>query len=419
MPPHHAVAITGMGAVTAQGIGVPATWQGVAAARDVLAPWSEIEPGHPLRSVKVAACPADLPRPADLPPRLWNALSRTQQLACIAADEALAQARLPDRLREGDGEEIGLFVATTVCGMDKNERFAAQYRENPDSADVNLMRRLQPYEVGELLARRHRIARSAALREVCLTTCVGSAMAIGAAADAIALGECEIALAGGSEALCRVVLSGFHSLKVTAPDGCRPFDAHRPGMTVGEGAGILVLEHPEHARARKAPILAYLRGFGVTCDAYHITAPDPAGVQAIRAMRDALARAHLQPGDIGYINAHGTGTKDNDAMEAGALHAVFAESPEPPMVSSTKRCTGHTFGAAGVIEAILCLQALHENLIPPNAGSVEGDADPAMRLPVPRNHIYAGGERSLRAVMSTNFAFGGNNTALVFAREED
>lgn len=413
-----AVAITGMGAVTAQGIGVAATWQGVAAARDVLQPWPEIEAGHPLRSVKVARCAADLPCPADLPPRLWNALSRTQQLACLAADEALADARLPERFREGDGEEIGLFVATTVCGMDKNERFAAQYRQNPDTADIRLMRRLQPYEVGELLARRHRMARSLGMREVCLTTCVGSAMAIGAAADAIALGECEIALAGGSEALCRVVLSGFHALKVTAPGGCRPFDAHRPGMTVGEGAGMLILEHPDHARARGAPILAYLRGFGVTCDAYHITAPDPAGVQAIRAMRDALARARLQAADIGYINAHGTGTKDNDAMEAAALGTLFGAISPLPMVSSTKRCTGHTFGAAGAVEAILCIQALRENCIPPNAGSEEGDGDPAMRLPVPRNHIYAGGERSLRAVMSTNFAFGGNNTALVFAREE-
>jgi 3-oxoacyl-[acyl-carrier-protein] synthase II len=189
-------------------------------------------------------------------------------------------------------------------------------------------------------------------------------------------------------------------------------------MTVGEGAGMLILEHPDHARARGAPILAYLRGFGVTCDAYHITAPDPAGVQAIRAMRDALARARLQAADIGYINAHGTGTKDNDAMEAAALGRLFGAISPLPMVSSTKRCTGHTFGAAGAVEAILCIQALRENCIPPNAGSEEGDGDPAMRLPVPRNHIYAGGERSLRAVMSTNFAFGGNNTALVFAREE-
>ena len=290
-----AVAITGMGMVTAQGVGVPETWAGVVVGREVLGAWEGLPADHGLRGVKVARCAAELPRPGDLPERLWGRLSRTQQLACVAADEALAQARLPRRAGEALRGATGLFVATTVCGMDVNERFYAQYRETPGDTDADLLRRLQPYEVGELLSRRHGLGSDAALRLVCLSTCVGSAMAIGAACDAILLGECEAALAGGSEAMCRVVLSGFHALKVTAAEGCRPFDHQRPGMTVGEGAGMLLLESVAHAKRRGAEVLGYVRGFGVSCDAYHLTTPEPRGTQAARAMRDALNRAALPP----------------------------------------------------------------------------------------------------------------------------
>ncbi|MGN6371240.1 MAG: beta-ketoacyl-[acyl-carrier-protein] synthase family protein [Phycisphaerae bacterium] len=398
------IAITGMGTVTAQGIGLPATWSGILAAREALAPWPNIDPAHPLARLKVAAC-GTLPRPRDLPPRLWNALSRTQQLACVATDEALAHAQLPHDLHALG--PVGLFLATTVCGMDINEQYYAQYRQNPDTADVNLIRRLQPHEVATLLRRRHNI-HCKGINAVCLTTCVGSAMAIGAACDAIALGECDLAIAGGSEALCRVVLSGFNSLKVVSPDGCRPFDLNRPGITVGEGAGILILESIEHAKRHNVTPLAYIRGFGLSCDAHHITAPDPEARQATRAIQDALQRANLTPNQIDYLNAHGTGTRDNDAMETRAIRAVFGNTP--PLVSSTKRCTGHTFGAAGAIEAILCAKALREQIAPPNAGSIE--PDPALDLPIIRGAPI---HKPLRNALSTNFAFGGNNTALLLS----
>ena len=246
-----AVAITGMGVVTAQGVGVEATWAGVREGRDALRVWSglprAVDGGeHPLAKIKVGECPA-LQRPADLPERLWRGLSRTQQLACMAMDEALDSAGIARK--SNVQRPVGLFLATTVCGMDRSERFYEQYRVDRDVADLKLMRRLQPSGVEELLRRRHNLG-IAAMDQVCLTTCVGSAMAIASACDAIALGECEVAIAGGSEALCRVVLSGFHSLKVVAAEGCRPFDKNRPGITVGEGAGILVLEGVAHARRR-------------------------------------------------------------------------------------------------------------------------------------------------------------------------
>ncbi len=403
------IAITGMGAVTAQGVGLVDTWRGVRDSKDALRVWSRLEQEGVLRSIRVAECPA-LSRPNDLPVYLWDSLSRTQQLACIAMDEALTRAGLPRRL--ASAPPIGLFLATTVCGMDRNEKYYEQYRRNPETADLSLMKRLEPFGIERLLSRRHGVG-AVGMNQVCLSTCVGSAMAIGAACDAIALGECEMAITGGSEALCRVVLSGFHALKVVAPEGCRPFDMNRPGITVGEGAGILVLESLEHAKRRGARPLAYVRGFGVTCDAYHITAPEPEGAQAIRAIRDALNRAEMGPDEIDYVNAHGTGTRDNDSMETRALRAaLMTEDGRLPPVSSTKRCTGHTFGAAGAIEAIVCVQAIREGVAPGNAGSVEGD--PALDLPIVR-----GGSRSteVRAALSTNFAFGGNNTALIFSRD--
>jgi 3-oxoacyl-[acyl-carrier-protein] synthase II len=371
----------------------------------------------------------------DVPGRLWGRLSRTQQLACVAADEALKQAQLPRRLGEEMRGRSGLFLATTVCGMDVNERFYEQYRRDKNAADWELMRRIPPGELGVLISRRHNIG-ARGVRNVCLSTCVGSAVAIGTAMDAINLGECDVAMAGGSEALCRVVLSGFSSLKVVAADGCRPFDRNRPGITVGEGAGILIFEKVEHARKRGAKILAHLRGYGASCDAHHITAPEPSGLMAARAIAEALTRAGIVGSQIDYINAHGTGTKDNDAMEAAAIERVFGansdfvkeaariaaaggcvlmNAPRPvPAVSSTKRATGHTFGAAGAIEAIFCVQALREGIVPGNLGSVEGDAglwqgaDPVVREARTAEIGFA---------LSTNFAFGGNNTALVFGKE--
>jgi 3-oxoacyl-(acyl-carrier-protein) synthase len=362
--------------------------------------------------VKVAACAA-LERPSDLPLRLWGGLSRTQQLACVAADEALVKARFGRKLAASLRGRSGLFFATTVCGMDVNERFYAAYREDPARADAELMRRIPPAETEVLLARRHGFGADVGLRNLCLSTCVGSAVAIGAAMDAINLGECDVALVGGSEALCRVVLSGFHALKVVASAGCRPFDRNRPGITVGEGAAVLVMESVAHARRRGAEALAYVRGFGATCDAHHLTAPDPAGVQASRAIMEALQRAGVEPAEVDYVNAHGTGTRDNDAMEAAALERVFGDTVPP--VSSTKRATGHTFGAAGAVEAIFCMQAIREGIVPVNAGSVE--AEPGLwkvRDPVVRG---ASVKREVRVALSTNFAFGGNNTALVLARE--
>ncbi len=399
------IAVTGIGMITAQGNSTAESWRGISSGADVLKPWDGPLPAA-LRQIKVAAC-TNLIRPVDLPPRLWNKLSRTQQLACISTDEALQSAGFPRR-QIATNPPIGCFVATTVCGMDLSERYYQQYRLNADAADVNLMRRMQPYEVLSLLSRRHRFAGPGYMN---LTTCVGSAMAIGAACDAIRAGRCEVAVAGGTEALCQLLISGFNSLRLVSPDGCRPFDRNRPGITVGEGSAMLLLESVDSARQRGVQPVGYITGFSATCDAYHITKPEPNGAAAAQAIRQALQEAGLTKSSINYINAHGTGTHDNDITEAAALAMVFDSSSGIPPVSSTKRLTGHTFGAAGAIEAAICILALQHGVLPPNAGSV--DPDPQCALPLVRSATA----KPLATALSCNLAFGGNNTAMVFSRE--
>ncbi len=398
------IAVTGIGMITAQGNNTAESWRGIRTGADVLQPWDGPLPAA-LRHIKVAAC-ARLIRPLDLPPRLWTKLSRTQQLACISTDEALKSAGLPRRQLATDAP-IGCFVATTVCGMDLSERYYQQYRDNADAADVNLMRRMQPYEVLSLLSRRHRFAGPGYMN---LTTCVGSAMAIGAACDAIRAGRCELAVAGGTEALCQLLISGFNSLRLVSPDGCRPFDRNRPGITVGEGSAMLMLETVNSAQRRGISPIAYITGFSATCDAFHITKPKPDGTAAAQAMREALHEAGLSPSNIDYINAHGTGTHDNDVTEAAAIAKVFDSHAGIPPVSSTKRLTGHTFGAAGAIEAAICILALRDGMLPPNAGSL--DPDPQCPLPL----VLSETAKPLATALSCNLAFGGNNTALVFSR---
>ncbi len=399
------VTVTGMSMITAQGACLADSWAGICTAANALRPWND-DADDKLGRLQVASC-GELWCPADMPFKLWAGLARTQQLAALAADEALTSAGLPRRLAPS-ARPMGLFLATTVCGMDKNEQFYRQYRQNPQIADSRLMRRIQSYEVLTFIARRHRLTGP---RILFLSTCVGSAMAIGAACDAIRLGRVDIALAGGAEALCRLLLSGFNSLRLVAPNGCQPFDAHRPGITVGEGAALLVLESAAHAKARGAKPIGYVRGFAATCDAHHITAPEPGGHWAASAIQAAVEKSGLRPGDIEYVNAHGTGTRDNDAMEAKAIPTAFAamDTAVPP-VSSTKRLTGHTFAAAGAIEAVICLQAMATGILPPNAGLAE--PDPACQLPL----VLQSRPARTDAALSCNFAFGGNNTALVFSR---
>jgi nodulation protein E len=240
------------------------------------------------------------------------------------------------------------------------------------------------------------------------SACASANHAMGLALQQIRHGVADVMLTGGSEAmLCFGGVKAWEGLRVLSPDACRPFSLGRKGMVIGDGAGVLVFEAEEHARARGAPILAGVAGFGMTADAGDIVAPDPQG--AARAMRSALDDAGLSPADVGYINAHGTGTLVNDRSETAAILKVFGG--EPPPVSSTKAMHGHAIGATGALEAIACILALTEGVLPPTIGFQAPDPDCALDI-VPNRARMA----SVDAVLSNAFAFGGLNAVMAFTR---
>src|SRR6476661_368724 len=251
------------------------------------------------------------------------------------------------------------------------------------------------------------------------TACAASNMAIGDALDAIRLGRADVMLCGGTEApVTPVAVAGFaamRALSTRADDpetASRPFDGGRDGFVIAEGAAVLVVEELEHARARGARIYAEISGYGVSSDANHVSDPDPVGANAARAVRMALTDAELRPDDIGYVNAHGTSTPVGDAAETRVLKLVFGDTlPQRPLVSSTKGATGHTLGAAGAVEAIFTVLALHHGLLPPTIN--QAIADPECDLDYIPNEPRI---EQVEAALSNSFGFGGHNSVVVFRR---
>ncbi|MBX3459252.1 MAG: beta-ketoacyl-[acyl-carrier-protein] synthase family protein [Planctomycetes bacterium] len=387
------VAITGLGVVGATGIGVPAMDAAIAAGRDGVGPLTLWQSSL---SFPVGQLRDELPANGDRP------LSRSDLMALAAAREAVAQAKLAD-ITHG-----GAIMGQSVCGTLTSEAVYIGARER---AKAGVKRR----DFAGLLVHEGANTLDALAREfgLCgptynvMTACSSAANAIGLAGETILSGRCPVMLAGGADSLSAIAFNGFCSLKVVSPDGPRPFDVNRQGMMVGEGAGVLVLESAEHAKARGAKVLAWLVGWGHSCDAHHLTAPHPEGKGAIAAMRQALERAGLSPGEIGYINAHGTATRDNDSTEAQAINTVFGDKVP---VSSTKRFFGHTLAAAGGIEAAVCVRALQTGVLPANLGV----RDPEPGIEVLRENRQA----QVKHALSNSFGFGGNNAALVFTRNE-
>ncbi len=241
-----------------------------------------------------------------------------------------------------------------------------------------------------------------------VTACSSSANALGIAADFIQDGRADALLAGGTDAHCKMTYAGFNALQALAPDVCRPFDRRRAGLSLGEGAAMFVLEEERHARRRGANVVAELAGYGTSADAYHMTAPDPEGRGAVVAMQRALAEARLAPNDIDYVNAHGTGTSQNDPIETRAIKAVFGAHARRLAVSSTKSQAGHCLGAAGAIEILATVLALRHGFLPPTVNLEEPDPECDLDY-VPRQARA----RELRAAVSNSYGFGGNNTSVV------
>ena len=393
------VVVTGMGAVTAFGHGIDLLDRGLREARSAIGALTLFDP-RGFRTSWAAQAPNPLFDETTFPHT-----SRPDRFGLEAAGEAINQAGL----KSAQLAEAACVFGTGTGGAPETERYITAWLEG-DAArcDPQLLVGHQPCSVTDVTAAHWGCGGP---RSTIMTACSSSATALGHAADLIRLGRADVALAGGAEGLCRLTFAGFNALRALSPDPCRPFDAERKGITLGEGGAVLVLEEEQHARKRGAAILGVLAGYGTSADAHHMTAPHPEGDGAARAMQAALQDARLSPDAIGYINAHGTGTTHNDLAEARAIERVFGAHARHIPVSSTKSLVGHTLGAAGALEAIISLLALAGGYLPPTAHLT--NPDPAINL-----DLIIGAPRQTRvdAVLSSSFAFGGNNTVLVFTR---
>jgi 3-oxoacyl-[acyl-carrier-protein] synthase II len=403
------VVVTGVGAVSPLGLTVASTWAGVVAGHSGVGPITLFDPeGY---AVRIAAEVRGFEPEAVFGRRRARHLDRVTQLALVATGEAVESSKLDVG---ADPERVGVVFGTGIGGIRSlEEGLAVLNARGPDWVSPYTLPMMIPNMVAGEVAMEWGIRGYSSCP---VTACSASATAIGEGMDLIRAGRADAVVCGGSEApITHVAVAGFAAMKALStrnhdPEGAsRPFDAGRDGFVMGEGAAVLVLEDMELARRRGAPILAELAGYGATTDAYHMTTPHPEGDGAVRAMRAACRDAGLEPAAIGYVNAHGTSTPPNDRVETLALKRLFGEKVPP--VSSTKSMTGHTLGAAGALEAVLCIQALNQHTLPPTINQEQPDPDCDLDY-VPNRARPA----DPQVVMTNSFGFGGHNASLVFRR---
>jgi len=381
--PGRPLAITGLGCVGAPGLGLDAQLRALHTGRS-----------HLSRSQR-----GDLPLAQRVPIGRVDALlpplpSRTAALALLAGRQALADAGLD----AGARGELGVVVGTCTAGLPESER--AYLGQGPDATSP-IYRWQQAHRTTQAVAR---LLHCGGAQSTHSLACASAAAALVEAAELVRSGQCPMVLVIGADALTRLTMAGFFSLQLVDEQGCRPFLTERRGMSLGEGAAALVIEDAEHARRRNAPPQASFLGWGLRADGYHSTTPDPHAVQLQLAIRESLADAGLGPGAVGYVNAHGTGTRDNDECEARALGAIFGMVP----IASAKRIYGHTMGACAAIEAVACCLALRHQRLWPSAGGQDGTPLPGIDL------VQNARPGSLAVACSTTLAFGGVNAALLF-----
>jgi 3-oxoacyl-[acyl-carrier-protein] synthase-1 len=340
-----------------------------------------------------------------IPPQLSAYNCRNNRLAQLGLSQDGFAERARERIAALGPARVGVFMGTSTSGVLETEA-AYRLRDAHQSAlppGFEYRCAHNAFSVTDYV--RRSLGATGPAVTIC-TACSASAKAFAAAARMLSAELIDAAIVGGVDSLCLTTLYGFHSLQLTAPGPCRPFDRAREGLSISEAAAFAWLERPRRD-AQASDIL--LIGSGESSDAHHMSSPHPEGVGARRAMQAALDAAHLQPADIDYINLHGTGTRSNDAAEALAVHALFgAQLP----CSSTKGATGHALGAAGALEAVICALALQEGIMPGGLNTREPDA----ALPI--NYLLRNHRASFARALSNSFGFGGANCALLFARAD-
>ena len=403
--------ITGMGAVTPIGVGVPAYWKALTEGICGVGPITRFDASA--LPVQIAAELKNFDPTAYLPKTLARTMDAFMQYAFIAAEEALRNSNLAI---EQEDERVGIVMGTAMDGVttvaETQAAFDAGHRVGP---------RFVPMTIGNIAAAQISIAHGIHGPSLTLNTaCSAGGDAIMTAAMLLRTGEADAVLAvGGESILCPIVVSGLSQAKALSRSNddplhaCRPFDLHRDGFVIGEGGGAILLETETHALARGATIYATLAGWANTSDAHHVTAPDPDGAGAAACMQRALHRAGMEPAAIGYINAHGTSTPLGDKAETCAVKAVFGSAASAPPVSSTKSATGHLMGAGGLTEAIACVMAIRDGILPPTLHLDTPDPDCDLDY-VPNVARQA----NISAAMSNSLGFGGQNSSIIITRYE-
>jgi len=414
MPKAQRVVITGLGAITPLGNDVQATWRGVVEARSGVGPITRFDAAG--FETTIAAEVKDWDPTTVLDRKEARRTDRVIQLAIGAADEALRTSEL--QITEANADRIGVLIGSGIGGI---ETLSAGYDTLRERGPGRISPFLVPMMIADMPGGMVSIRTGAKGPNYApVSACATSGNAIGEAAAIIRRGDADVMIAGGTEAaVVPIAIAGFNAARALSTRNddplaaSRPFDATRDGFVLGEGAGILILERLEHAQQRGAPILGELLGYGATADAYHITMPDEIGSGAAKAMELALKQAGLAPDEIDYLNAHGTSTQANDRLETLAIKKIFGADTRVP-VSSSKSQFGHLLGAAGAVEALLCVLAIREGLLPATINY--RTPDPGCDLDcVPNTPRQA----TIRRAMSNSFGFGGHNVALIVGKYEE
>ncbi|HEV8574284.1 MAG TPA: beta-ketoacyl-ACP synthase II [Dehalococcoidia bacterium] len=409
------VVVTGMGAITPIGKSIQEFWESCLVGKSGIGILTSFD--HSAYPIHIAGEIKDFDPEQHMDRRDARRMARFSQFAIAATHEALKQADLD--MDKVERERVGVLIGNGIGGL-------VETQEAVRTVDRRGGMKIDPFYFPKMLpnmAAAHIALHLGAkgYNNTVITACAAGTQALGDALDLVRAGRVDVAIAGGTEAtLCETGLAGFAVIRALSSHNeepkkaSRPFDAERDGFVAAEGAGIFVLENLEHARARKAPVLAELAGYGAGNDAYHVVAPSADGEGAANAMRWALEDAGVEPAEVDYINAHGTSTKLNDASETLAIKRVFGEDAYRVPISATKSMIGHGFGAAGAVESIAAVQTIQTGVIHPTINLEH--PDPECDL----DYVPDGPRKAdVGIVLKNSFGFGGQNACLVFKRFED
>jgi 3-oxoacyl-[acyl-carrier-protein] synthase II len=400
------VVITGMGAITPLGNDVESFWAGVKRGEVAIAPITKYDASE--HKVKIAAEVKDFDPSRYMDAKVAKRMEGFAQFAVAAATEAVGQSGLV--MEDEDPYRVGVIVSSGIGSMQAHEREQVRIANGKKISPMYI-----PMMIANMASANIAIKYGMKGKNTCIiTACATGSHSIGDAFKAVKYGEADVMIAGGCEAaVCYSGVAGFTALTAlsTNPDpktASRPFDKDRDGFVIGEGAGVLVLEEEEHAKARGAKILAEIVGYGATCDAFHITSPAEDGSGAGEAMKIAMKEAGIMPSEVDYINAHGTSTHHNDLFETRAIKYAFGEDAYKVSINSTKSMVGHLLGGAGGVELITCIKAIEDSFVHVTAGSKESEGE------LDLDYTFGSAKtRDITYAMSNSLGFGGHNASLI------